>query len=149
MFFRHHAGDAAVGLDRKAGRTAALTLDILTVGVAENDAGNRGFRIYHTRRDYARSCTLYDMREENIRKDIETVYDAVFLRWGKPPEEEQKTFERLSLRFPDGCWPRLVSKRCGCLTSVPFGSDEYETMEDCLQHFKAQLDAMRESGELA
>ena len=37
MFFRHHAGDAAVGLDRKAGRTAALTLDILTVGVAEKD----------------------------------------------------------------------------------------------------------------
>ena len=43
-----------------------------------DDAGNRGFRIYHTRRDYARSCTPYDTREKNLRKDIETVYDAVF-----------------------------------------------------------------------
>ncbi len=115
-----------------------------------DDAGNRGFRIYHTRRDYARSCTPYDTREKNLRKDIETVYDAVFFcDWENLPEEEQNTFERLSLRFPDGCWPRFVSKRCGCLTVVPLGSDEYETMEDCLQHFKAQLDAMRESGELA
>lgn len=39
MFFRHHAGDAAVGLDRKAGRAAGLTLDILAVGVAEKDGG--------------------------------------------------------------------------------------------------------------
>ena len=97
MFFRHHAGDAAVGLDRKAGRTAALTLDILTVGVAENDAGNRGFRIYHTRRDYARSCTLYDMREENLRKDIETVYDAVFFCDG---ENRRKRNRRPLNAFP-------------------------------------------------
>ena len=115
-----------------------------------DDAGNRGFRIYYTRRDYLRSRATFDTQAENLRNDIEMVYDEVFfVEWENLSEEEQKAYERFSLRFSDGCWPHFVSKHCGYLTAVPLESDEYETMEDCMQHFSSQLDAMRKSGELA
>ena len=48
--------------------------------------------------------------------------------WEKLPERERKAYERLSIRFSDGSWPRFVHKRRGC-EIAPLPTSEFESGE--------------------
>lgn len=109
--------------------------------------GDRGFLMLPAPRDYAR-CAKCDDAREKMRNYIEMRYYGVFFsEWEKLPEREQKAYERLSIRFSDGCWPRFIHKRYGCM-EAPVTSNEFETMEECLWHLREQLEAMYDNGDL-
>ena len=110
--------------------------------------GDRGFLIFTAPRDYKRCCVKHDSAREHMRNYIDMSYYGVFFSdWEKLPEVERKAYERLSIRFDDGCWPRFVRKRRG-YTVAPLTSNGFETMEECLWHFREQLDDMCENGDL-
>lgn len=118
---------------------------IYTLMAGDHDCG---VMIFSTSRDYNRGRTKYDDPNADLRRDIEIAYDCVvFSDWEKLPEKEQKAFERLSLRFPEGGWPHFVSKRRGRMPA-PMAPDKFERMAECLRHFSEQLDAMHENGDL-
>ncbi len=112
-----------------------------------NDDGY-GITVFFTSRDYNRSGIECDDPKAELRKDIELAFFCVaFSDWEELQEGERETFERLSLQFPEGCWPHFVSKRRGFMPAS-LTPDEFERMAECLWHFSAQLDAMRENGDL-
>ena len=112
------------------------------------DDNGCGVMIFSTSRDYNCGRTKYDDPKADVRNDIEIAYDGVvFSDWEKLSEKEQKAFDRLSLRFPEGGWPHFVSKRRGCMPA-PLAPEKFEGMTECLWHFCEQLDAMHENGDL-
>lgn len=118
---------------------------IYTLG---NGDDGYGITIFFTSRDYNHSGIEYDDPKADLRKDIELAFFCVvFSDWEELPKGEQETFERLSLRFPKGCWPHFVSKRRGCMPAL-LAPDEFERMAECLWHFREQVNAMRENGDL-
>ena len=121
---------------------------IFICNLVTDENGDCGFLIFPAPRDYTRCCVEHDDIKERVRNYIDMRYYGVFFSvWENLPERERKAYEHLSIRFSDGCWPRFVHKRRGC-EIAPLTSNEFETVEECLWHFREQLECMYENGDL-